>query len=169
MCKCGENTTPIIRGLLEPKSKLEQYYDVFYNLSVYDPTLLTTGVPINPIEVVIKQKINDGSDFEEVSRKTITFSGNFYHENDRDFTPLYYGDTQIIISYENGYQETTKTIAFKVERGQYEINPVTTNLALDFNPKGRSNSDDDYQEFNYSDFDANNPVTWTLSPNFNWA
>jgi hypothetical protein len=168
MCKSDDNT-PIIRGLLEPNNKLEQYYNILYNFSVYDPTLLPTGEPSNPINVVVKQKINNGSNFEEVSKKTITFSGNFYNEDGRVFTPLYYGDTEIIISYKNDYQETTKTITFTVEKGQYEINPVTTNLALDFNPEGRSNSDDNYQEFNYSDFDANNPVTWTLSPNFNWA
>ena len=53
-----------------------------------------------------------------------------------------------------------------------EVDPVLSGLALDFSPKGRSNSAEDYNVFYNNAFDSQGnelPITWELSDNFDWV
>ena len=72
---------------------------------------------------------------------------------------LIFGNKTLIIQC----GEAKKQLELEIEEFPYAIAPVTTNLAFDFNPEGRTNEDAGFDIF------EDRGVTWTVSENFDWS
>lgn len=62
-------------------------------------------------------------------------------------------------------RDTVKTINVTVEKLDIDVEPVTANLAFDFNPVGHSNND----ENRLWSYDKNSSIAMTVSNNFDWV
>ena len=151
------NNTPIIRVVVDPTAKLEQYYRIPFYYSVYSFDKETTDeVTINKDGVIIKK--------ENLGRT----------EQTDYFTPETAGEKEIVFSCSWNDNGTLKTftrpaISLNIQPSQNVIPPqVSRGLALDFNPKNRANNSSDYDKF-YGLDGTIQENGWELSPNFDWV
>lgn len=144
------NIEPIIRCNYDG-TNLTQYTTHLFKYSVYNPTSLTTSIRIE-----VDGKANN----LVVDRKEQTYSykpTNFDAENN-------YRYLDIIVDWldeDKLLQTTSRTIKFRVDKFPYEIVPVE-GVTFDFNPIGRSNSDENYDEYTYGEY------SMSVSDNFDW-
>lgn len=141
---------PIIRCAYDG-TNLTQYTSKIFKYSVYNPLSLTTPVII---------EVDGSSNKLTVDRKEQSFA----------YKPLDYdeeGSSRFLdISVEwldaDGItQRTSRSIEFKVDKFPYEITPVS-GVTFDFNPIGRSNNDDNYDEY------EDRGYKMSVSDNFDW-
>ena len=133
------NTAPIIRCAYDG-SDVQQYSAKIFKYSVYTPGNLTSNVTL---------AINN----EEVSILTVDRT-----EQTWSYKPSDFGEK--ILTITSG--DVVKTLKVNVTQFPYTITPVTDGLQFDFNPNGRTNNDENYNEY------ENNGHTMTVSDNFDW-
>lgn len=144
----ANNNKPIIRAV--PKYEALQQYGnnpIEYSLYVADSL-------IAPIKLE-SYNVKDGVETLETSTElTIDRAEKVWN-----YSPQSAGSKKLVLT--SG--ETVKELDITVTDFPYDITPVTSGLALDFNPAGRTNQDKDYDVFDY------NGIDWTLSDNFDWV
>lgn len=153
------NNTPIIR--IKAPTTLEQYSSAYIHYNVFDPL---NGI----IDSVIGYD-EDGITLFSVENITSA-------ERKWEFKPSIVKNKTITIQY----KEITESVTIEVTQFPYEISAVTGNLMIDFVPTGRTNSDIDYDVFKNNAYTVEKdnvtgaeiqkeiPITWSLSPNFDW-
>lgn len=141
-----ESDVPVIRAVPDGEAKRQQYGLIPISFTVYQKDKDVVSVTLTVI-----------SDGEIESTSVRDFIPTLI-EQSWDYRPLTEGDKTLIIKC----GDVEKVLTLKIEKFPYEINPVTTNLAFDFNPEGRTNQDAGFDQF------ENNGVTWTVSKNFDW-
>lgn len=77
------------------------------------------------------------------------------------------GIVTLTIECGEGDNKVTKTKTFQLQSSTLNINPITDQLVLDFNPKGRTNQDTNYNIFTYEN--KRYTTNMTVSSNFNWT
>ena len=154
----SQESTPIIRLKATP-SPMQQYTAGTISFTVYSNN-----------QIIKTVTLKEGED-------NIIFSGETNNDaKNYSYTFMDFGEKVITLSYFYNEIEYKKSINVTVEPSQYQINPVTTGLVLDFLPTGRSNDANDYNVFyNYAanlvapDVAATLPeITWDFSENFDW-
>ena len=144
----ANNNKPIIRAV--PKYEALQQYGnnpIEYSLYVADSLMA-------PIKLE-SYNVKDGIETLETSTElTIDRAEKVWN-----YSPQSAGSKKLVLT--SG--ETIKELDITVTDFPYDITPVTSGLALDFNPAGRTNQDKDYNVFDY------NGIGWTLSDNFDWV
>ena len=154
------NTNPILR-LVSSYPTIEQYSELPLSFTIYQENT-------NNHEYTLYEKyIND--DGEEIinTLEKGTIANNVPNDNAKYYTEIP-GSKTIIL------ESRGKTVELQIEilPSSIEIDPVLNGLALDFSPKGRNNSTEDYNIFYNNVFDEDNneiPITWELSDNFDWV
>ena len=147
------NLEPIIRLKAIP-AKVEQYDTVFISFTSYISGYEEKDFIVKVDDVVLYEG--------KIKEDTI----------EQPYTPMDFG-TQVItascINPRTG-ERVEKTIELTVDEFRYKIEQEKAGLALDFLPKNRSNSADDYNIFyNNADYrEEIGDITWTLSDNFDW-
>lgn len=139
------NETPIIR--IKAPATLEQYSSDYVYYNVFDPT--------SAIIDTVTLYDEEGTTLSTVENITSA-------EQKWEFRPTVVKDKTITVQY----KEKIESVTITVTKFPYEINAVTDGLAVDFTPIGRTNSDVDYNVFKNN---TENPVSWTLSDNFDWV
>lgn len=141
---------PIIRCAYDG-TNLTQYTSTIFRYSVYSPNSLTTPITIS---------VDGSSNALTVDRS----------EQEYAYKPLDYDEEgtsrflDISVDWKDAdgiIQNTSRSIEFRVDKFPYEITPVE-GVVFDFNPVGRSNNDDNYNEY------ENNGYTMSVSENFDW-
>ena len=154
----SQDSTPVIRLKVSP-SPMQQYTAGTINYTVYSNNQI--------IKTIV---LKEGEDNVIFSGQTDNDAKNY------PYTFMDFGEKVITLSYLYNEIEYKKSVNVTVEPSQYQINPVTTGLVLDFLPTGRSNEADDYDVFyNHAknlvapDVAATLPeITWNFSENFDW-
>lgn len=129
------NTTPIVvtRWITEKQNaEVRQYETISIDFAVYDP--LSQQMSVSIVEV------NKGE--ESVRQSTIAYRSVTYTYTHRVSGYPTDGSHTIEIKAKAGEQESA-TASFKVLGTLLDIEPVTTQLMLDIDMSGRSNSDED--------------------------
>lgn len=142
VCVDSTNRTPII-GCSQQEFTAKQYQATSIKYVVYDPSH-------NPatVKLAIDGKI--------VSTLTVDRTAQVWSFKSSDI-----GEHNLTISC----QKVTKILTANIEKLDIDVNPITANLAFDFNPVGLSNSDT-----NRLWSDANHPeIALTVSDNFDWT
>lgn len=144
----ANNNKPIIRAV--PKYEaLQQYGNNPIEYSLYVADSLMAPIKLESYDV------KDGVETLETSTElTIDRAEKVWN-----YSPQSAGSKKLVLT--SG--ETVKELDITVTDFPYDITPVTSGLALDFNPAGRTNQDKDYNVFDY------NGIGWTLSDNFDWV
>lgn len=140
-----ESDVPVIRAVADGEAKRQQYGLIPINFTVYQKGKDTVDITLTVM--------SDGKVESTSSRSVPTLI-----EQPWDYRPLTEGNKTLIIKC----GDAEKVLTLEIEKFPYEINPVQTNLAFDFNPEGRTNQDAGFDQF------ENNGVTWTVSRNFDW-
>ena len=137
----SESTVPVI-GCSTQNITVLQYdaYNIVY--SVYDSTTETPKVIL-------------AVDGEEISTLTLNETKNTWQFKSSEVGPH-------ILTITCG--ETVKTINVVVEKLDINVDPVTANLAFDFNPIGYSNNDENRLWTN-----EDKSIAMTVSDNFDWV
>lgn len=135
----SESSVPVI-GCAMADLSVTQYNTVLIPYVVYDPTH-------NPATVTLAV---DGV-------KTATLSVG-RTEQTWSYKPTTAGKHTLTITC----GETVKTISANVEELGIDVSPVTTNLAIDFNPSGKTNSDE-------TRLWTDGTYHLTVSDNFDWS
>lgn len=135
------NNAPVI-GCSISKLEVKQYNTYNIKYVVYDPEH-------NPSTITLHE------DEKLISTLKIDRTGQTWSYKSSSI-----GEKTLKISCRDIYKTITATVT---DLG-IEIKPVTTNLAFDFNPAGKSNADEDrlWQ-------DKNKDIKMTVSENFDWA
>lgn len=139
------NETPIIR--IKAPTTLEQYSSDYVYYNVFDPT--------SAIIDTVTLYDEEGTTLSTVENITSA-------EQKWEFRPTVVKDKTITVQY----KEKIESVTITVTKFPYEINAVADGLTVDFTPIGRTNSDVDYNIFKNN---TENPVSWTLSDNFDWV
>ena len=139
------NTTPVIRAVADSEAERQQYGLIPIDFTVYQKDKDMVNISLTVLS---------NGEVESTSTRTV---GTLIAQT-WNYRPLTAGSKTLIIQCE----DIQRVLTLEIEKFPYEISPVMTNLAFDFNPEGRTNEDDDYNIF------ANNGVDWTVSPNFDW-
>ena len=163
------NTTPIIRAV--PQTEVRQQYTIIpIEYSVYQSSAVTSNIELKAISenYVPVLDENGAEQTDPESGKVITelvtteeYKSNLTVDRTKqiwNYNPTLEGKKTLTITCGS----TVRTLTFDVEKFPYTITPVMNGLELDFNPEGRTNQDENYNEFNYNGYD------WTLSDNFDW-
>lgn len=163
------NTKPIIRAV--PQTEVRQQYTVIpIEYSVYNPSKVTADIELKAISenYVPVLDENGAEQTDPETGKVITelvtteeFKSNLTVDRTKqtwNYNPTLDGKKTLTITCGSA----VRTLTFDVEKFPYTITPVMNGLELDFNPEGRTNQDENYNEFNYNGYD------WTLSENFDW-
>ena len=154
----SQESTPVIRLKATP-SPMQQYTAGTISFTVYSNN-----------QIIKTVTLKEGED-------NIIFSGETNNDaKNYPYTFMDFGEKTITLSYFYNEIEYKKSINVTVEPSQYQINPVTTGLVLDFLPTGRSNDANDYNVFyNHAanlvapDVAATLPeIAWDFSENFDW-
>lgn len=141
VCVDPANRTPII-GCSQQEFTAKQYQATSIKYVVYDPVH-------NPATVKLS------IDGKTVSTLTVDRTAQVW-----SFKSSEIGQKNLTISC----QKITKILTAHIEKLDIDVNPITTNLAFDFNPVGLSNGDE-----NRLWSDENHPeVALTVSDNFDW-
>lgn len=141
VCVDPSNRTPII-GCSQQEFTAKQYQATSIKYVVYDPVH-------NPATVKLS------IDGKTVSTLTVDRTAQIW-----SFKSSEIGQKNLTISC----QKITKILTAHIEKLDIDVNPITTNLAFDFNPVGLSNGDE-----NRLWSDKNHPeVALTVSDNFDW-
>ena len=135
----SESSVPVI-GCAMVDLSVTQYNTVLIPYVVYDPTH-------NPATVTLAV---DG-----VKTATLSVGRN---EQTWSYKPTTAGKHTLTITC----GETVKTISANVEELGIDVSPVTTNLAIDFNPSGKTNSDE-------TRLWTDGTYHLTVSDNFDWS
>lgn len=142
VCVDPANRTPII-GCSQQEFTAKQYQATSIKYVVYDPVH-------NPATVKLS------IDGKTVSTLTVDRTAQVW-----SFKSSEVGQKNLTISC----QKITKILTAHIEKLDIDVNPITTNLAFDFNPVGLSNGDE-----NRLWSDENHPeVALTVSDNFDWT
>ena len=114
------------------------------------------SVGSNQIRVSITDTVKLSIDGKTVSTLTVDRTAQVW-----SFKSSEVGQKNLTISC----QKITKILTAHIEKLDIDVNPITTNLAFDFNPVGLSNGDE-----NRLWSDENHPeVALTVSDNFDWT
>lgn len=135
----AESTVPVI-GCAVAKLSVTQYNTVLIPYVVYDPTH-------NPATIALAV---DG-----VKTSTLTVSRT---EQTWSYKPSVTGEHKLTITC----GDTVKTITATVDELGIDVSPVTTNLAIDFNPAGKTNADE-------TKLWTDGTYHLTVSDNFDWS
>lgn len=142
VCVDPANRTPII-GCSQQEFTAKQYQATSIKYVVYDPLH-------NPATVKL------AIDGKTVSTLTVDRTAQVW-----SFKSSEIGQKNLTISC----QKITKILTAHIEELDIDVNPITANLAFDFNPVGLSNGDE-----NRLWSDKNHPeVALTVSDNFDWT
>ena len=142
VCVDPANRTPII-GCSQQEFTAKQYQATSIKYVVYDPAH-------NPVTVKLS------IDGKTVSTLTVDRTAQIW-----SFKSSEIGQKNLTISC----QKITKILTAHIEKLDIDVNPITANLAFDFNPVGLSNGDE-----NRLWSDKNHPeVALTVSDNFDWT
>lgn len=141
VCVDPSNRTPII-GCSQQEFTAKQYQATSIKYVVYDPAH-------NPATVKLS------IDGKTVSTLTVDRTAQVW-----SFKSSEVGQKNLTISC----QKITKILTAHIEKLDIDVNPITTNLAFDFNPVGLSNGDENrlWSDENHSE------VALTVSDNFDW-
>lgn len=137
----AQNTTPVI-GCSVKEFNVKQYSSYNINYVVYDPENVPASITLHEDDKLLSSL--------NVERTGQTWS--------------YKSSSEGIKTLSIRCRDVVKTINANVEKLSIDIKPVTTNLALDFNPSGRSNSDEDRL---WKDEIRN--LHMSVSDNFDWS
>lgn len=141
VCVDSTNRTPII-GCSQQEFTAKQYQATSIKYVVYDPGH-------NPATVKL------AVDGKTVSTLTVDRTAQVWSFKSSDI-----GEHNLTISC----QKISKILTANIEKLDIDVNPITANLAFDFNPVGLSNGDT-----NRLWTDENHPeVALTVSDNFDW-
>lgn len=143
------NNKPIIRAV--PKTDIrEQYTTIPIGFYVYHNSINNPSIELKAVDEKGNQEFIQNRKFEIKEKE----GQDFWY-----YTPTTSGKKVLTITCE----DTVKTLNFDIKDFPFIITPpVSSGLELDFNPTGRTNQDDNYDEFQY------NNITWQPSDNFNW-
>lgn len=151
---------PILR-LVSLAAQGEQYSELPLSFTIYKKNIT------NHDYTLYEQYIDDkGASVKNILEQG-TVKNNIVNNNYKYYTED--PGTKTIILEAAG---TSISIDIEIVKTSIEIDPVLTGLALDFSPKGRSNSALDYDKFYNNVFDSQGneiPITWELSDNFDWV
>lgn len=127
---------------------LDQYQPITFEYSVYTPNQNTSDIQLLENGVVL-------------STRTIEST-----EQEWTYRPQDFGSKELTIQcVKDGEVVTSKTKTIIINKFPYDITPVTGSLELDFNPTGRTNSDANYQSFEYTGT-SGITTTMTVSDDF---
>ena len=135
----AESTTPVI-GCAVTKLSVTQYNTVLVPYVVYDPLH-------NPATITLA--------VDDVKTSTLTVSRT---EQTWSYKPSVTGEHKLTITC----GDTIKTITATVDELGIDVSPVTTNLAIDFNPAGKTNADE-------TKLWTDGTYHLTVSDNFDWS
>lgn len=145
-----DNEETLIRWPYDTNVALDQYQPTIFNYSVYTPNKETSNINLLVDGVIVSSL--------SVNKTQQTWV----------YRPQEYGVKTLTIQYikDNGkVVEKSKTLT--INKFPYEINQVTGNLELDFNPTGRTNNDTNFQEFSYTGT-SGITTTMTVNEEFDW-
>lgn len=126
-------TETLIRWPYDTTIALEQYQPVTFEYSVYTPNQNTSDIQLLENGVVLSSRTVEST------------------EQEWTYRPQEFGSRELTIQcVKDGEVIASKTKIITINKFPYDITPVTGNLELDFNPTGRTNSDADYQSFEYT-------------------
>lgn len=146
----ADNGQTLIRWPYDTTVALEQYQPVTFEYSVYTPNQNTSDIQLLENSVVL-------------SSRTIEST-----EQEWTYRPQEFGSRELTIQcVKDGEVIASKTKTITINKFPYDITPVTGNLELDFNPTGRTNSDANYQSFEYTGT-SGITTTMTVSDGFDW-
>ena len=163
------NTAPIIRAVPQTEVR-QQYTTIPIEYSVYQSSTVSSNIELKAISEnyvpVLDENGEEQVDEEtgEVITELVTteeYKSNLTVDRTKqiwNYNPTLDGKKTLTITCGS----TVRTLTFEIEKFPYVISPVMNGLELDFNPEGRTNQDENYNEFNYNGYD------WTLSENFDW-
>ena len=137
---------PVIRAVADSEAERQQYGLIPISFTVYQKEKDKVDITLTVM--------SDGEVESTSSRNVSTLA-----EQTWDYRPLTAGNKTLIIQC----GEAKKQLELEIEEFPYAIAPVTTNLAFDFNPEGRTNEDAGFDIF------EDRGVTWTVSENFDWS
>lgn len=148
------NNTPVIRWP-DDGVELEQYTSHTFKFSVYSPLTEFTTI----------QLIKNGETLEE--RKNVgRTEQSWTHQPEEPGESIKFS---IKVVKTNDTDEAVRTKEFTIKEFKYaeQTKPVETNLRFDFNPKGRSNQQTDYDRWEY--YDKISKQTYSMqTTNFDW-
>lgn len=143
-------TETLIRWPYDKSVALEQYQPTTFEYSVYTPNQTTSDIQLLEDGVVLSNRTVDST------------------EQKWTYKPQEYGVKELTIQcIKEGEVVASKTKTITINKFPYDIVPVTGNLELDFNPTGRTNSDVDYQSFEYTGI-SNITTKMSVSEGFDW-
>lgn len=135
----AESTVPVI-GCAVTKLSVTQYNTVLIPYVVYDPLH-------NPATITLA--------VDDVKTSTLTVGRT---EQTWSYKPSVTGEHELTITC----GDTIKTITATVDELGIDVSPVTTNLAIDFNPAGKTNADE-------TKLWTDGTYHLTVSGNFDWS
>ena len=139
MCVDPSSSIPVI-GCTQQKFNAKQHDTTNIVYTVFDPSTESPTVTLSEDGVVLHTL-------------TLTKSTNTWQYKSIDV-----GEHELTITC----GETTKTLIAIIEELDIDVTPITSGLAFDFNPTGKTNNDADNS---WND----NGVTMTVSDNFDWV
>lgn len=163
------NTAPIIRAVPQTEVR-QQYTTIPIEYSVYQSSTVSSNIELKAISENYVPVLNENGEEQvdeetgEVITELVTteeYKSNLTVDRTKqiwNYNPTLDGKKTLTITCGS----TVRTLTFEIEKFPYVISPVMNGLELDFNPEGRTNQDENYNEFNYNGYD------WTLSENFDW-
>ena len=143
-------TETLIRWPYDVAVALEQYQPVTFEYSVYTPNQSTSDIQLLENGVVLSSRTVEST------------------EQEWTYRPQEFGSRELTIQcVKDGEVVASKTKTITINKFPYDITPVTGSLELDFNPTGRTNSDANYQSFEYTGT-SGITTTMTVSDGFDW-
>ena len=143
-------TETLIRWPYDVAVALEQYQPVTFEYSVYTPNQNTSDIQLLENGVVLSSRTVEST------------------EQEWTYRPQEFGSRELTIQcVKDGEVIASKTKTITINKFPYDITPVTGSLELDFNPTGRTNSDANYQSFEYTGT-SGITTTMSVSEGFDW-
>lgn len=144
-----ENNTPIIRWVYDGKD-IKQYKSTIFDYSVYTPGSETSKVEL----------LSYNEEGVEETKTSLTINSA---KKEWVYKPQTTGKKTLVIK--TGSTRVSKTVNV-IDLG-ITIDPVVSTLQLDFNPTGKSNNDEDYNQYTYTGM-GGIITNMTVSDNFDW-
>ena len=154
LCMSSTAELPIIGLSVQENLIVDQYATVSFKYTVYDPTDAT------PVIAIIEENIATGTE-------VTLFEGELRDSNSSQFT--YLADQEGEYRIKVCCKDTVEYFEIQVNSIESSMLPVSSDLAFDFNPAGRSNGDSSITNDNVWFYQkGTDTYTMSVSDNFDW-